>query len=695
MGYYYVLTTNKWCDDYEDIPLYDSLYDRDIDILGSSPEWEPLRNFDFGNFLKTSVVVNYYNPNIHNYFCLTDEYYFDKKYYFIKSCQYITDNQYSIDLELDVFTTYFQGIQEGYFPESHITQGHYPRFYRDGNNYKFNVSADNPICQGTSQHQMRTTASHEFSFNWSSNATVANFCNKYNVMWVEVYLQPNHNFRFANGAGGAVDTPLPQSEMKNGLPTECSIISFPYSFTHEVALHLHSVNMRVQLEINGDAYKDFLFLNSELGGENYIYNIKLSPRPLFDLDVRGNILAINESTYHGAHVLSVVFDDSAIGYDALGEVEGLIQEKENEEETEFYARISSNSGAFIHGGAISRALITAIMSVDSGDYVSSAVDMGERFSFSASELKGVRKRMYEPKLLQTCKSYKLRDSAGNSIEYSPLWLNSSSVQAIYTEAFTLSNTNYYYRLKSSGLYPNVYQRDWHGVVAIINLSLNIANDNLGAFLVQNKNYVQKMDWLADNEKYMSLINMAVSAPATLLSGVAGSMLAGNPVALAGAAIGVGVGIEGAYLNLYNNKETARQMYNFNMLDAMNSVNTLRSTNDNLALPLEVNQGIRFYIDKMEAFEIDQINEFNKYFLYGYELNEFRNPYYFLAGAGRRKRFNYIQTHVEQLFINCPREAEKIIRAVLGRGARFWHLTANYGMAHMYDYINENYEIFIE
>ena len=695
MGYYYLLTSNKWCSDYEDIPLYDTLYHRDLDILGQYPDWEPLRNFDFGSILKTSIVVNRFDPETQNYFCLTDENFQNKKYYFISKFDYFAENQYALDLELDVFTTYFQAIQESYMPESYVTQGHYPRFFKDGNNYKFNVNADNPICQGAPQHQMRTTATHEFNFNWASNSTVSNFCNNYNVLWVEVYVQPNHNFRFCNGVGGAIDTPLPQSELKNGLPTECSIISLPYSFTHRVSLVLRTSNMQVRLEVSGDAYKDFLTLNSELGGENYIYNIKLSPRPLFDLAARGNITSISEGTYYDTHALYVTFDDSAVGYDEFGEVEGIIQTKSNSDETEFYARIASNLSAVMPSGSASRALITAIMEVDSGDYISTAIDMGERFSFSASELKGVRKRMYEPKLLQTCKTYKLRDSAGNSIEYSPLWLNSASVQAIYTEAFTLSNTNYYYRLKSSGLYPNVYQRDWHGVVAIINLSLNIANDNLGAFLVQNKNYVQKMDWLADNEKYMSLINMAVSAPANLTTGIASSIMAGNPLPLAGTAIGVGAGIAGAYLNSYNNKATARQMYNFNMLDAMNSVNTLRSTNDNLALPLEVNQGIRFYIDKLEAFEIDQINEFNKYFLYGYELNEFRNPYYFLVGAGRRKRFNYIQAHVEQLFINCPREAEKLIRAVLDRGARFWHLGENYGMEHMYDYTNENYETFIE
>ena len=66
MGYYYVMTNVNWCDNYEDIPLYDSFYSRNIDILGSSPAWEPLRNFDFGSVLKTNIVVNYCNPDIHH-----------------------------------------------------------------------------------------------------------------------------------------------------------------------------------------------------------------------------------------------------------------------------------------------------------------------------------------------------------------------------------------------------------------------------------------------------------------------------------------------------------------------------------------------------------------------------------------------------------------------------------------------------
>ena len=58
MSYYYYLTNVNWCDDYEDIPLYDTIYARDLDICGSNPNWSPLFNFDFGNGLKTTAVIN-------------------------------------------------------------------------------------------------------------------------------------------------------------------------------------------------------------------------------------------------------------------------------------------------------------------------------------------------------------------------------------------------------------------------------------------------------------------------------------------------------------------------------------------------------------------------------------------------------------------------------------------------------------
>lgn len=693
MSYYYLLTQVKWCDDYEDIPLYDSIYARDLDICSQSPNWSPLFNFNFGDGIKTTAVVNNFTPDKQNYFCLVDEAFTDssRKYYFIESFEYLSENQYRLQLTLDVFVTYFQAVDQKFFPRSLVSRAHYPRFYKDGDSYVFNVNANNPVCQGSPKYPMRTTASNTLQFNWSSNATVAGWCNANNVMWAEVYIQPNKNFSFKNVLNNDVLAQLPPCKTVGELSSECSVMSFPVAPSGNPTVVFRVSAGNYTMAISGKAFEEWLKLNYEIAAENYIYNIKLSPRPIFDINVKYNITGVTTGTYEESPALYIDFSESALGYDEVDVVEGIFQKIDNTASSPvaFYGRYVDMDVVPVQG----RGLITAIHKATLGDYTSNTVATGERFSFTANELKGVKKMMFEPKIMQNCKTLKLRDVAGNSIDYSPLWLRSANVQAIYTEAFGISNTNYYLRLKSSGLYPNIYQQDWHGVVSAINLSLNIANDNLGAFLVQNKNYVQRMDWLADNSMYMQMINTAVSAPLRLL-GAGASLAMGNPIPALGAAYGTGGSIIGSFLDNYNNKQIARTMYNFNKQDAMNSVNSLRNTNDNLSLPIQVNQGIKFYIDKMEAFECDQEIEYNNLFMYGYELNLLENPYYFLGGAGRRKYFNYLEAHVEQLFISCPLEAEKIIRHVLDRGARFWHLTENYGMTKMYNYDMENYETFI-
>ena len=151
MSYYYYLTQVNWCDDYEDIPLYDTIYARDLDICGASPNWSPLFNFNFGNGIKTTAVVNNFLPDSQNYFCLVAEAFSasSRKYYFIESFEYLSENQYRLQLTLDVFVTYFQGLQQTFFPRSIVSRAHYPRFYRDGNNFVFNINSNNPICQGS------------------------------------------------------------------------------------------------------------------------------------------------------------------------------------------------------------------------------------------------------------------------------------------------------------------------------------------------------------------------------------------------------------------------------------------------------------------------------------------------------------------------------------------------------------------
>lgn len=694
MSYYYCTAKVKWCNDYENIPLYDAKETRNKDILGESPAWSPLFNFDFGNVLKTSVVVNDFNPDADNYFCVVDENFNEssRKFYFITKFEYLSNKQYRLELELDVFVTYFQALTKEYTPQSLILRGHYPRFYKDGNIYKFNVNAGNPVCQGSPKYAMRTTSSNTLSFNWASNATVSSWCNANNVMWVEVYIQPNHNFRFVNVVGGAVDTPLPPCNTVGELSSECSVMVFPVAPTGNPSVVFRVSAGNYQIVVSGKSFKDWLELNDEEGATNYIYNVKLSPRPIINITTQYNVQSVTTGTYDGDPALFIDVNANGLGYDEYGEVEGIYDKLDGNSNSPvaYYARYVSLYTTPKWG----RGLITSIYKATLGDYTSNNVNINERFSFTASELKGDKKMMYEPKIMQLCKTLKLRDLSGNSIDYSPLWTNSTSVTAIYTEAFGISNTNYYLRLASSGLYPNIYQKDWHGIVSAINLSLNVANNNLGAFLVQNKNYVQRMDWMADNSMYMQLVNTAVTAPFSIASGAANAAM-GNPIPLFGSMMGIGGGIAGSFINNYNNKQIARAMYNFNKNDAMNSFNSLRNANDNLSLPIQVNNGIKFYIDKMEAFEVDQNNEYNNLFLYGYELNLLENPFYFLGGNGRRKYFNYLQAHVEQLFITCPSEAERIIRGVLDRGARFWHLTSDRGQDKMYSYDLENYETFIE
>lgn len=603
----YMLTNVKYDNTYKNVPYFTSVEERNKHLITHDFD-NNLVNFNFGNILTTSCVVNTYNNE--NYMIVKhgNNLYF----YFVVDCVYISATQWRLSLELDVMSQYCCGIHSNQsVAKCYIERGHIDRFYDAGNNnVAFNVNNSSPIIEKEMQFEKITKRRHEVKFRYSKDNFVNNWLHENIIGWQYMYVAVNHNYNVTGTSSGyapeAYSEEYAKAYSKRGynvggslFQDEFSLCCVPIYKNNQNCIYVEDGHNRILAKI--DSFEYFRKQNAD---NSYIYNIKYSIHPPFNFDSvtaipRDGKLYIHKQCKQDLGLgLFTFFDFGTFDVDCFGPVTkdgNMLYRPHNIFSNLNYASASCQS-----------------------------VPTQNNFIFNKSSLRGNRSVDFEPKILVDCKTVTLRDSSNGEYVYSALYVGNKTVQPYYNESMSITNNNYYYRLGNTGIIPNADKYNWTGIVNTVDYSQQIANNSYAEFIANNKNFLLTKG-----------INM-------LTSGLQGNVLA-----------------------------MASDMYNvWQGLDNLqNKPNSMKNTNDSVELNMLVNNGIKLYVDEDEARDVDIYRYYNYLYNNGYKINRYD---YIGNYIHTRYYFNYIKAQIDYININAPDAITNKIKRIFADGVRLWN-----------------------
>ena len=633
---HYVLTNVKFDNSYKNACYFSTTDVREQALHPQNFDAVKKRvNFNLGNVLFTSIIVNTYNNE--NYCIVHDDEKNNYYYFFVTSARYKAVNQWELELERDVITQYITAANSNTFSNSNIIRAHCNRWVTDGNKVKFDVSTTSQIIKHESKLAKVVERRNKVNLKWCNNQTFDNWINSNILCWLYVFIDVKHLY----DAGGYLGNPsqvVPQTYKSEYLryvywigdsevSNDYAIISFP--------VYKSSPRIIIQDEINKgkcvitlDSLNDFYELNN---GAAYVYNIKLSSIPpvdfsritdfAYNIDESGNLVLLLPQVTEGD--LKKGWRSGVVDVDGFGSID------------------IENNYVVLTGG-----FVNVWQQFDLID--SNTVNLNHKFIFDKSDVKGKRNIEFEPKVLCDCYDVVLRDSADGEFVYTMLHIGQQNIKVLYTEGLNATNNNYYYRLESSGVIPADNQDNWNGIVNTVDYSQIVANDNVATFLANNKNF---------------LLTKSASIGIPLLA----SALTGD----VGGVVGAG-------------QQFASTLVDYDNL--RNRSNSLRNTNDSVILNMLVNEGLQLYVDIEKAFDVDIDSYYNYLYNFGYSVNKIDNPFNYI---NTRKYFNYIQFDADFININAPSNVEDKLKSIFRNGVRLWN-----DYSSIYNYTDENYENYL-
>lgn len=625
-----MLTNVKFNNSYKNVPYFTTTEERNKKLIAKQFN-NLIVNFNFGNMLTTSCVVNSYNNE--NYMIVKhgDNLYF----YFVTNSDYISVNQWRLRLELDVISQFCCGIHNNQsVAKCYIERAHIDRFRDIGNNRViFNVNNESPLIESEMNFDKITKRRNEIKIKYSARSQLNQWLQDNILGWQYMYIDVNHNYTATGSSSGHAAVPYPQSYEKaygkrcynvggSLFTDEYALCCTPIYKNVNKAIYITDELNKIRTKIDG-----LEWFRKQNADNSYIFNIKYSVSPPFDFDdyidsfyISNNDLFINQTCLQDpSNNLFTYFDFGTFDVDSFGNVDKV-------------------------GGYLYRqhSLFT---NLNYAETKCEQINTNRRFVFNKNELKGSRTVDFEPKILVDCKTVTLRDSSNGQYVYPALYIGNNVIQPYYNESMSITNNNYYLRLGDSGIIPKSDKSNWNGVVNTVDYAQQVANNNYANFIANNKNF---------------LLTKGVE--------IASRFVTGN---VWGAAAGA-----------------AADMYNvWQGLDNLqNKPNSMKNTNDSVELNLIVNDGLKLYVDEDEARDVDIYRYYNYLYNNGYRINRYD---YISNYIHTRYYFNYIKAQIDFININVPDVIENKIKDVFRNGIRLWNQYEA-----MYDYEDENREIWI-
>lgn len=640
----------------------------------------PTCNFAVSSLLETSVVVRYDAATdlkhllMCNYAIVqnvnkADELYF----YFINEARQESGSIITLQLELDIFQTFYQDIS---FSPCLIRRAHLDRFGAiEGTgstahiSFKAGDTDDNLLYLGEDvpEPPKRITSRTKARPIAFDNATYDQWLADHVKAWVYVYLSPDTAITegstvvastlYTDKPSGSGVVPL------SGYKLPSAIVAFP--------ICAEGYDIYIRLTTGNDIM---------WGGQNvlnwiqtispYIQSIKLSPRPPFQHYGLGGTFP-EES---GITVVASGTDD----YD-------------NEYITVNLTPTNEKVNGIVTNTALGVAFLRYIpatgyqfdVEIPAPDIFTSNGILVEGITSAAVHDPDFNPKMYSERYREV----NVVNATGQSYTYSQQKLNAfnETLTIYYYESLTPDISRSFAAISdptANGIYTRTAARALLGMISATDMSMPYSTDQLANYLAQNKNFFEQT-------KYNAGMGLARS-----LLGVGGGAAQSGLRATAMNRLNIGAGVAGGAISAAQNAASgfmsyAQQIRNMeytadNMRSAPDQVN---NANGSAILNMTISD-VSIYVDVYEPLECDKIRINDIMHRFGFSVEAVGNIKDY---DNIRHYFNYVQAEVEEILGDTPvsQAVRDRFKEAFAAGVRFWNASAS--DVEMYDFGPENYE----
>ena len=652
----------------------------------------PLANFNATSLLETSVNFNA-NPTdnlntlcMQNYCIIQDlsgseiSYFF----YFVRRARQLSGYNIQLDLELDIFQTYYIEAQ---FTDCLIDRTHLDRFKWEtgvtGGKWIFDYSntallASEPITPGGKYISERK----QLNFKYANDTNANDFINGVK-QWAYIFvdldsLKEGAPSAVQNWGGKPTHTTLVRSS------TAASGIGLPFAvFVAPIEeltskLSFSNFDLSTHTDVTAKALSVFLELAAP-----YVYSFKIS-------------------------ALAPFRASSGDQWTQEGDGYNLAQNTENAAACQFRLTIPSKSDVSDGTGIL---MIDRLVIADAA--VSTfilAQDMGFQFAFNASEIIGAEKDVkFNPKIYSSdYTEFYITDGKNNKFLYDIQKTNyfrvnastNNSVQLYVMEPYTPDITTAYAYI-FGGYYSFDANDSYIGLVATFDNTYPYATDQLTAYLSQNKNYYKQLESTINLQRLNMRASIVSGLIGTATDAGAGAVAAGSAETLAARNASVartGIGAVGSLANTTLRAITSNAAIENQQAQAAWTLDNMRAAPDSLTggnpfftLLLE---NYKYTVEVWELFdsEKERVNDFMCQFGFAYgrvgNIKDFDHS---------RKYYNYIRAEVQEVSSTAYALSMAVhdrFQQAFAEGVRLWHWDGT-SDGITYDYDLENYEVSLE
>lgn len=633
-------------------------------------------------------------------------------YYDVINSTIGANNQVIYDLQLDSLQTYYFN-ENIVFDGTMVQNAHLNRWIKnDDDSFSFNGKITSDLFERekikavaqrlTQREKMKIVCENE------SNKNLVDWINENVVCWCYIGVNASTidnttsttvaaKYNVATSSGEVAEINLDPTEifLSEGGTSNSSVIRYSNSILcFPIMKGLQTLQVKLDTGkyciIDDSGYLGFLDMNKNF---SYVYSVKLSIKPPFDLE-NDDIDYVEETTPYAGISLKGYFNENKIIYG-------------NKSGTFIATNILSSNGATV--GTLS-GLIVFTKDYTTPVRLKSDVTM-PKATFTIDEIKSsTRNPSLNPKL--NAEDYKsLRITTSGSMQDFPIQkLNTEEPVFDYIEMITLDTAKMLIRPYSDdedAIYNPAYSSSFNGFLVSNDNSLPIANTQLASYLANNKNaYLsfQNQQELTDNIAQLNydttMKNASISAISSVVSGVVGGLSKGG---IDGAMSGLG-SIASTATNFITTQNTANTNIKINnmqlaynqtqfdlTIDNMrNAPATLQNANGSAIFAAGVDE-FGVYAELYEALpkELKVVNDLM--FRDGYAFNQLSNLKDF---DNIRVGFNYVKAVIGSIKgYPLSNTVRNDLRNRFIAGVRFWNMSGD-GEFRI-DYTKENYEKWID
>lgn len=632
----------------------------------------PAINFNLGTLLKTSVCVRLdttvlklmnYNYCVIRSLANTPLQYY---YYFINDIIYDTATQVTLNLELDVITTYYCDLK---FNDCWCDRAHLPRFISVNNELvQFNYLADNNYLferENLEKYSKRVVDKYKLGLQIDGkNYNDFYAWIKANISgWVYVFLSEGEYKTYEVGFTSGQPRQLTATRLtpiRYGFGTtssvegSVSVICYPI-YKGLGKLYVNATNVpsgkvggRVELSEFGFSQ----FESHNIDSVAKIYNMKLSCMPPYITEnfnsytINGNDLYLNGSISSDNKTIQCATN---IYYPTRGDFGCIV--------TELSGR-----------GMIVLQLQNLLNTQNKSICVTEKLELGNYYPkvfYKSSIKQDSNHPLYNPKMQsEDIMEIKISCGYGDSFIYDYQKLNKSEIQFYYTEMITPEITKILISYKPTdnlGIFSLASTNNYTGFIGSNDLAIPYNNSQYASFIAQNKNFFLQRDIKQTVGTYNGIMNSG----ALILNGKLGS----------GVASGMGTVI---------NQTAERLQSNLTLDNMRNSKQDLHNATGNVIFNMNI-QEIAPYVEIYKTLDQQMQNNNDYMNLYGFAYNRQDN----IKNLDNiRKYYNYIKALPEMITTDygLANNVRQRIKDIITRGVRLWNVTDN-----MFNFSAPNYE----